>query len=216
MTSDPLFSRPLILIGAGGHAKVLHALAVAAGHNLLGVCDPRLASFGVTHWRGLAVLGGDEALENVDPQTVGLVNGIGQTVGSVTRRDVFERHLAAGFYFPILRHPMAWVAPCVKLAQGVQIMAGVIIQPEVQVGFNSIINTGASVDHDCFVGAHVHIAPGAVLCGGVSVGDDAFIGSGATIIQQLSIGDSGVVAAGATLARSLPASTVHRPYKSQY
>jgi len=212
---DSLDLRPLILIGAGGHAKVLHALAVAAGHNLLGVCDPHLASRGITHWRGLDVLGGDDVLQTVDPQTVALINGIGKTAGAVTRREVFERHLAAGFYFPVLKHPMAWVAPCVELAQGVQLMAGVIIQPEVQVGENTIINTGASVDHDCCVGSHVHVAPGAVLCGGVRVGDDAFIGSGAIVIQQLSIGDSAVIAAGTTLARSLPSNAVYKPYKSR-
>jgi sugar O-acyltransferase (sialic acid O-acetyltransferase NeuD family) len=195
----------LVMLGAGGHAKVMLSLASAAGLNVSGVCDPELAQQGSAEWRGIKVLGGDEALEALDPATVGLVNGIGQLVGSTARRRVFERLMTQGFRFPALVHPAAWVDSSAVLNDGVQVMAGAVIQADTSVGANSIINTGASVDHDCYVGAHVHVAPGATLCGSVRVHDRAFIASGATVIQGLTVGEDAVVGAGAVLVRDLAA-----------
>lgn len=198
-------SLPLVMLGAGGHAKVLLSLAQAAGLNVSGVCDPELAHQGVGQWRGIKVLGGDEALDALDPTAIGLINGIGQLVGSAGRRSIFERLAAKGFRFPVLVHPVAWVDASVILHEGVQVMAGAVMQPDTEVGPNSIINTHASVDHDCCLGAHVHIAPGATLCGSVRVHDRAFIASGATVIQGRSVGEDAVVGAGSVLVRDLGA-----------
>lgn len=201
---------PLILIGAGGHARVLQELAQSAGLQFLGVCDPQLASQGEVAWRGLAVLGGDEALNGIDPGSVGLVNGIGQLVGGRIRRALHDRLRRAGFTFPTLVHPAAWVASSAMLADGVQIMAGAIIQPDSRIDSDVIINTRASVDHDCTIGQHVHIAPGATLCGGVLVGEGAFIGAGAVVIQGVRVGAGAVVGAGATLTNDLDAGLTMR------
>jgi sugar O-acyltransferase (sialic acid O-acetyltransferase NeuD family) len=201
-TNDSL---PLVMLGAGGHAKVLLSLAQASGLNVYGVCDPELAQQGSGHWRGIQVLGGDEMLDALDPESVGLINGIGQLVGSTGRRKVFERFKAKGFRFPILVHPAAWVDVSAVLNEGVQVMAGAVIQADATVGTNSIINTGASLDHDCCLGSHVHVAPGATLCGSVHVQDRAFVASGATVIQGLTIGEDAVVGAGTVLVRDLAA-----------
>lgn len=204
---------PLILIGAGGHASVLQELAQEVGRRFLGVCDPHLSSERVRTWRGLSVLGGDDALNHVNPIGVSLVNGVGQLVGSEARRDLFERLSSAGFTFSTLIHPAAWVSPSAKLAEGVQVMAGAIIQAGCSVDRNTIINTRASVDHDCTIGQHVHIAPGATLCGGVEVEDEAFIGAGAVVIQGLRVGSRAIVGAGATLSHHLDAGYLIRTAK---
>ncbi|WP_258377059.1 acetyltransferase [Pseudomonas soli] len=198
--SQPL---PIVLLGAGGHGKVLLALLRSLSLEVLGVSDPQLAGK-VADWQGIPVLGGDEALDHLDPATVGLVNGVGQVVGSSRRADIFYALRARGFRFPALVHPSAWVAPDVKLDEGVQIMAGAVVQPGVEIGANSVINSRASVDHDCIIGMCVHVAPGAVLCGGVNVASGAFVGAGATVVQGLMLGEKAVVGAGATVVRDLP------------
>lgn len=192
---------PLIVLGAGGHAKVLLALAAAAGWRIDGVCDPELAARGVPHWRGWPVLGDDEALARMDPAQVGVLNGIGQMVGASLRAALFARFRGLHFRFPAMVHPHAWVAPDVQLAEGAQVMAGAVIQPDTVIGANSIVNTGARIDHDCSIGNDVHIAPGAVLCGAVQVGDGAFIGAGAVLIQGVHVGAGAVVGAGALVLR---------------
>lgn len=193
----------LVMVGAGGHARVLHALGNAAGHVWAGVCDPELYRRGAATWHGLPVLGDDEALSKLDPAYFSLVNGIGQIVGGTQRKDVYERLRKLGLRFPALIHPTAWVADCTSLAEGVQIMAGAIVQPGCVIGANTIINTGASIDHDCKIGAHVHIAPGATLCGDVTVADGAFVGAGSTLVPGVSVGKSAVVGAGTVLTKAL-------------
>ncbi|KPA96665.1 sugar O-acyltransferase, sialic acid O-acetyltransferase NeuD family [Pseudomonas asplenii] len=200
--------KPLVLLGAGGHAKVLLSLIQALGLELLGVCDPALSRQGGALWRGVKVLGGDDALGVIDPLSVGLVNGVGQVVGGTGRRSIFIGLKEKGFYFPPLVHPAAWVDSTAALHEGVQVMAGAVIQADVSIGANSIVNTRSSIDHDCCLGADVHVAPGATLCGGVQVGDQAFIASGATVIQGLVVGEGAVVGAGSVLVRNLLARQV--------
>lgn len=196
-------TRPLVLLGAGGHARVLAALARAAGHPILGVCDPVLAANDLTCWEGLDVLGDDHALDQLAPDRVKLMLGVGQLTSGNLREKLYATWRARGYTFPVLVHPTAWVAPGVMLSDGVQVMAGVIIQPGCEIGENSIINTRASLDHDCKIGRDVHVAPGATLCGSVTVEDGAFIGAGATVIQGLRVGERAVVGAGVTLVRKL-------------
>lgn len=203
MTCPSNSDRKIILLGAGGHASVLVALLRATAAKLIGVCDPELFAQGVTNWRGIKVLGGDDVLAYEDPVQIWLVNGIGQVISGTLRADIYYRFSQAGFVFPPLVHPAAWVAPDVQLSEGVQIMAGAVVQPGVSIGPNTILNTGCRVDHDCVVGADVHIAPGATICGGVVIGDGTFIGAGSTIVQGIKVGIGAVVAAGATLRTDL-------------
>lgn len=191
-----------ILLGGGGHGRVVRALAEALGWRLVGLCDPGLPAG--SDWHGLPVLGDDSALAAQDPGAVALLNGIGRMPGQTGRRRLQEALAAKGFAFPPLVHPAAWVAPDTRLGPGAQVMAGAVVQPGCSIGAGAIVNTRAGIDHDGTLGADVHIAPGATLCGRVSVGDGAFIGAGATVIQGCRIGAGAMVAAGVTVAADLP------------
>jgi UDP-perosamine 4-acetyltransferase len=194
----------LLLLGAGGHARVVRALAAACGLEVAGVCDPALARDGAATWNGLPVLGDDSALEALPPTQTRLLNGLGQMPGSNIRARLHARLAAKGFTFPALAHPAAWVAPGVALGDGVQVMAGAMVQPGCDIGPGTIVNTRAGVDHDCRLGKDVHIAPGATLCGAVAVGDGAFVGAGATVLPGLRLGAGAMVAAGAVVTRDVP------------
>jgi UDP-perosamine 4-acetyltransferase len=205
--------RPWILLGAGGHAKVVLGLAHALSLRVIGVCDPSLASAGDTSWRGIPVLGDDRALALQDPRGVALLNGIGHVPGGTARQRIHDKLSADGFEFPALVHPGAVVDGTATLSEGVQVMAGAVVQADVSIGAGTIVNTGARVDHDCRIGRHVHIAPGAVLCGGVDVGDLAFLAASCTVLPLVRVGGSAIVAAGAVLAKSLGAGGAHRPHR---
>ena len=195
---------PIVLLGAGGHARVVRALLKCLGYDLLGVCDPELCASGRSSWCDLAILGDDSALAKMNPEKICLANGVGHSLGSTARQELFERMRLLGFGFPALIHPTAWVADDVQIDEGAQIMAGVVIQPNCTIGVNSIVNTRSSVDHDCQIGNHVHVAPGATLCGAVNVAAGGFVGSGATVIQQISIGRSAFIGAGTTVVQDVP------------
>lgn len=187
--------RPFILLGAGGHAKVV--LDILKDHNfeILGVCDPLLESYRDKAWRGIKVLGGDSFLRTMDPSQVVLANGIGITSRENLRKKIYCEFSGVGFAFPPLIHGASWVSSTATIESGAQIMAGAIIQADVLIGENSIINTGATIDHDSEIGAHTHIAPGVTICGNVSVGESSFIGSKSVILEGSLINASSFIRA---------------------
>jgi sugar O-acyltransferase (sialic acid O-acetyltransferase NeuD family) len=193
-------SFPIILIGSGGHAKVLAAALLATSVEVLGLTDINPQRWG-SFVCGFKVLGDDGILLQYSPRTVCLANGIGAMGLPVERRRVYEKYKALGFTFSSIVHPSAVISSEVELSEGVQVMAGAVIQPGVRIGENSIVNTGATVDHDCEIGPHVHLAPGVALCGGVRVGAGTHIGAGATVIQNVQIGSDSVVGAGAVVLK---------------
>jgi serine acetyltransferase len=83
-------------------------------------------------------------------------------------------------------------------------MAGTVVNSDTSIGANAIINTKASIDHDCVLGECVHMAPGSTLCGEVKVGSCTFVGAGATVIPCCTIGSDVTVGAGAVIVRDVP------------
>jgi sugar O-acyltransferase (sialic acid O-acetyltransferase NeuD family) len=195
---------PIIVLGAGGHAKVLIDALIALKAQILGATDADQNTHG-NSILGVPVLGGDDIIFEHDTNSVVLVNGIGSTGVTPHRKEIYHRFLNAGYTFQTIVHPSAIIGTETDISDGVQILAGAIIQPGCRIGSNSIINFSACVDHDCRIGTNIHIAPGVGLSGGVTVGDDAFIGAGATVLQYLSIGSGALIAAGATVVSDVSA-----------
>lgn len=192
----------IIIIGAGGHAKVLLNALQMSPVNVLGLTDTNETKHGSTIL-GCPVLGDDAIIDTYDNNSVRLIIGIGSTKPGPGRRDAFESFQSKGFDFLTCVHPSAIVAPDIELGQGSQIMAGAVLQPGCTIGMNTIVNTRASVDHDCQVGDHVHIAPGAVLGGAVNIDHGSHIGTHATIIENVRVGSDVMVAAGACVIANL-------------
>ena len=196
----------VIVVGAGGHARVLIDALQRAGIQILFATDADPAKHGQSVL-GVPVIGGDEALAAHTPGSVHLVVGLGSVGADGPRRAVFERLAGNGHRFATVIHPSAVVAPDVTLLEGAQVMAGAVVQTGSRIGRNAIVNTGACVDHDCRIGNHAHVAPGVTLSGGVEIGEGAFVGVGACVIQSVRVGQGSVVAAGAVVIRDVPAGT---------
>lgn len=197
--------KPVILMGAGGHAKVLLDVLLVTGHIVLGVIDPKLARQKQEYWRGIPVLGDDPALMSYAPEEVMLANGIGNLPGQTRRKDLYNKYREQGYQFATVAHPSAVLSTGVQLYEGAQIMAGVILQPDVVIGENTLVNTGARIDYDCLIGAHCHLAPGVMFSSGVKVGDGCYAGVGAIVVQGCTMGNGSVLGTGTTLRVNLPA-----------
>jgi sugar O-acyltransferase (sialic acid O-acetyltransferase NeuD family) len=196
-------SRTVLVVGAGGHARVLVDSLRRAGVAVAGflAAEPSLHGRQIS---GLPVIGGDEKLDGFPPDTVVLANGIGSVDVPTRRREAFERLTVAGYAFMRIVDKSALVGGEVELEAGVQVLAGAIVQTGARLGRNVVVNTGAIVEHDCVVEAHCHVATGARLGGAVVVGTGCHIGSGATVIQGIRIGAGALVAAGAVVAHDVP------------
>lgn len=190
-----------VILGAGGHGRVLMAAIRRMGGRLAGLIDPGMAPG--TLVLGVPVLGDDAWLAGADPAEIHLANGLGLAGWPTARQTVFETWSGRGFRFPVIVDPSAVVAEQAVLGEGCQILPGVIIQPGAAIGRDTIINTRAVIEHDCRIGAHSHIAPGAVLCGNVQVGSRAHVGAAAVIRQGLRVGDDAMVGIGAAVVKDV-------------
>jgi sugar O-acyltransferase (sialic acid O-acetyltransferase NeuD family) len=124
--------------------------------------------------------------------------------GGADRLEIDRRMRAEGLLPLTVRHRFSYVSSDATQDEGSQVLAGSILGANARIGKQTILNTNASVDHDCIVGDGVHIAPGATICGEVAIADCAFIGAGATILPRLSIGSGAQIGAGAVVTRDLP------------
>jgi sugar O-acyltransferase (sialic acid O-acetyltransferase NeuD family) len=190
---------PLLLIGAGGHARVLIDVAERQGRfQIHGLLDERPRDPGAT-LMGYPILGGRERLDRRTLPSHAIV-----AIGSPSQRAAWQEALEElGFQLAVLVHPSAQIGRDVELGAGSVVMAQVAVNSGTRVGRGAILNTGASIDHDCELGDFVHVAPGARLAGGVRVGARAHIGIGSCVIQNLAIGSHAVVGAGAAVVRSV-------------
>lgn len=180
----------LVLLGAGGHAKVVAEAARAAGWSVLGFLDPgRTVGERVLD---LPVLGAGDEFSQFDDD-VAFVPAIGD--GRIRWREFQLLRHGVGRIATVV-HPAAVVSPSATVGPGSVVMAGAVVQAQTRIGAASIVNTGATVDHDCVVGDGVMIAPGATLCGGVRVGDFSFVAAGAVVIPGVTLGRSVFIGAG--------------------
>lgn len=194
-----LMNNPIIILGNGGHASVLSEILLLQGRQILGFTAPEEQR----NCYGLGYLGTDEMIRTFKPEKVDLVLGLGTVNISYVRQSIFENLKNQGYTFATCVHPTAIISSSAKLAEGVQVMAGAIVQPHVQIRENTIINTGSIIEHDCVIGAHVHVAPGVTLSGSVRIGDYSHIGTGSSVIQGIEIGGNSLVGAGAVVISNI-------------
>lgn len=192
-------SKPVIIVGNGGHARVLIEILLMKKKQILGYTAPTEEQ----NPYHIAYLGTDEMILQYEPERIELVNAIGSIFTTKMRANIFTFFKLKGYRFCTIIHPSAIVSNTAVLGEGVQIMAGAIIQPFVRIGDNTIINTSASIDHDCYIGDHCHIAPGCVLSGSVTVGKGTHIGTGTNIIQNIKIGKNVIIGAGSLVLRNI-------------
>ena len=184
----------MILYGASGHAKVIidtleknnEIVSLLIDDNkqiteLLGYrvsCDYNATFLNYSNEKFIVSIGNNKIRKKI-------VSLIKHDFGQVISRDtVVSKHS--------------------KVGVGSVIFSGAIIQAGTKIGEHCIVNTKASVDHDCLIADFVHIAPGSTICGGVSIGEGSFIGAGAIILPNIKIGNRVTVGAGAVVVSNIP------------
>lgn len=192
--------KPLLILGAGGHAKVLAEAALACGlaSHLAFLDDRPIGS--VLGWPVLGPLALVRAasLQQQWPQAVVAIGD------AATRLSWLDQLQGLGFALPVIAHPRAQISPSARIGAGSVLFAQAVVQAESTLGRGVILNTACSVDHDCRLDDGVHICPGARLGGEVAVGPRSWIGIGASVVQRIRIGGQVTVGAGAAVVSDLP------------
>jgi sugar O-acyltransferase (sialic acid O-acetyltransferase NeuD family) len=194
---------PLMIMGAGGHAKVVADAVLAAAPDAAPVVADANAELA-----GRVLLG--SLVVQPAAQAMQVSTQFHVAIGSNTvREDITQRCIEAGMRARSVIHPSASVSPFATVAAGSFVAAHAVVGPAAVVGQGCIINHGAVVDHDCVVGDFSHIAPNATLGGGVQIGKRVLIGAGATILPKVLVGDDCIVGAGAVARGNLRSGGVY-------
>lgn len=178
----------MFLYGASGHAKVIIDILKANGMEIEGLLDDNPD---VTELMGYKVLHG-----------VNDVSSLIISIGNNRIRKMIAERLETRFEKAV--HPSAIMSPSAKVGDGTVVMQGAIVQACAEIGKHCIVNTGASVDHECVLEDYVHVSPHSTLCGNVHVGEGAWIGAGTTVIPGVKIGKWSVIGAGSVVVRDIP------------
>lgn len=191
----------IIIIGGGGHAKVLISIIKKSLlFEIVGYVDFRDQG----KILGLGYLGNDSILGNYFCE--GIENaaiGIGQVNVTCKRFEAVNKIKEIGFKFPVIISKDAIVNEGTFIEEGTQIFDGVVINTGTRIGKFSIINTHSTVEHDCKIGNFCHIATNAVLSGGVEVGEFSMIGSNSVVVQYKKITANCMIGSGCVVTKDI-------------
>jgi len=189
----------IVVIGGGGHAKVVVSTLIDLHITIQGVYDDDPRKWG-QDLCGVKIIGPLSDIDDSVEKKAIMAIGDNRMRSTIARR--FER-----YKWMTLVHPRSFVHPTVSLGEGTVVFAGVVVQPDTVIGSHCIINTNATVDHDCVIGSYAHLGPGTCLAGGVSVGEGTFLGIGAVAIAGAVIGNWSIVGAGGAVTAKIPDNT---------
>lgn len=178
----------MYLYGASGHAKVIIDILRANQIEINGLVDDNP---NVQELLGISVLHQSNGLS---PFII--------SIGNNQIRKTIAEQLKTSFGKAI--HPSAIISPNSLIDEGTVVMQGAIVQSCATIGKHCIINTGASVDHECVIKDYVHISPHATLCGNVHVGEGSWVAAGSVVLPGVKIGKWSVIGAGSVVAKDIP------------
>jgi len=182
----------MLLYGASGHAKVVLDCLESETKEIEGIFDDDISK---KRLLGYQVLGkydsnkfsGEEIIISIGD------NGIRKKVTEIVKHK-----------FGNTQHGSATISKNVSIKEGTVIFHKAILQSSVKVGKHVIINTAASIDHDCLIEDFVHVSPNATLCGNVKIGVGTHVGAGAVIIPNITIGKWSMIGAGSVVTKDVP------------
>ena len=201
--SGPMQKLRLVILGSGGHAKVIAEIfEESSTYDIIGYTSlsATVPLFDYPY------LGTDDALPTLFAS--GITHAFPAIGSNRIRHRMLTELLALGFALPnaISRH--AIVSPRTTLGSAIAIMPGAIVNVDSVLGDGAILNTACSVDHDGHIGTCAHIAPGAHLAGNVTVGDGAFLAAGSCAVPGMKIGAWATVGAGGVVIRDIEPNSV--------
>lgn len=193
----------LIIIGAGGHAKVVIDIVDKNQYDIIGILDKDEEHLHEMV-NGVEIIGSDQDAKNYFEKGVQYAFiGVGHLGHSDVRTKLFEKLKTIGFSMINIIAPGVYIADSCSLGEGNLIMPNCVINAEANIGHNNIVNTGAIIEHEVFIGNNVHLAPGTIIAGRSRVEDGTFVGAGSVIIQNLEIGKNSIIGAGSTVLSSV-------------
>ena len=178
--------KKIILLGGGGHCKsVIDVIEQEKKYKIHGIVDkPKFLGSKIL---GYKVIGSDLDLEYLAKKYKNAIITVGQIQSPLVRIKLFNLARKAGFKFPPIISPRAYVSKYSRIGMGTIVLHNVVVNSNVSIGNNCIINTKSLIEHDCEISDHCHISTCATINGSVKIRSKCFIGSNATVRDGITI-----------------------------
>ena len=175
--------KTIVLIGAGSHAHAcIDVIEQCKKYSIIGLISENKKLMAKV--LGYSLIGTDKELKKISKKIKHAIISVGQIKTSKIRINLYEKAIEAGFKFPVITSPYAYVSPRAKIGEGTIVMHGAVINANAIIGKNCILNTNCVIEHDATIYDHCHVSTGAILNGKVSLGRGSFVGSGSIIKQD--------------------------------
>ena len=190
--------KKVVIIGAGGHAKVIADIIEKSGDEIVGFLDDN-KELGTTVINNYKIIGdlNNRFTMAVTKKDVEFIIAIGDN----KKREEISHSPNLKFYTAI--HPSAQIGLDVEIKEGTVVMANVCINSSAKIGKHCIINTGAIIEHDNIIQDFVHISPNVSLGGTVKVGENTHVGIGTTVKNNIEICNNCTIGAGAVVVKNI-------------
>lgn len=192
--------KPLVLVGAGGHAVAAAEVAIRAGREIAGLLTREAGEESNLPW---PVLGDDGWLDGPMAPDHDFLVAVGMTDCGPLRARLYAALIDRGLPVATIVSPDATISPTAELLPGTIVMHRAVIGAGARIGANVIVNTAAVIEHGAVVGDHAHVSTGALVNGECAVGPGGLVGSGAILLQGVRLAANVALGAGAVAVRDL-------------
>lgn len=188
----------VVIIGAGGHAKVIADIIKKSGDTIVGFLDDnkKIGEHIILNYKVIGNLADRISISKSNPDYEFII-----AIGDNKKREEISHSPNLKFYTAI--HPSAQIGLDVEIQEGTVIMANACINSSAKIGKHCIINTGAIIEHDNIIEDFVHISPNVALGGTVKIGKSTHVGIGSTIKNNITICENCKIGAGAVVVKDI-------------
>ena len=199
----------IAIFGTGGHAKSIYDIVK---RKKIYFFDNSKKKFEISN-KTFEVIGDYKKMLVYKKKISKVIIAIGN---NKIRESYYKYFKKNKFKFSAIVHPRSYFGIGVEIGEGTVLMPGSIVNTDTFIGNNCIINSNASIDHDCVIKDHTHICPGVTIAGNVEIGKNCWIGLGSKIIENCKIGDNVFVAAGTLITKNIKSNSFLKGVPGRY
>ena len=187
-------SKTVVIIGTGGHGKVIADMICRVGDKVAGFLDDGIAEGNKV--MGFPVLGNIVRCKDLQEYEFTIALG-----NNLLRKKLSAEYDFLKWYSP--QHPQSCRSQFSSIGEGSSLHAFAVVNPDSAIGKHCIINTGAIVEHDCRIGDFCHMAPNSAIGGGVTIEENVFIGLGSAVRNAIHITSDVIIGCGSTVVKDI-------------
>ena len=193
----------LLIIGAGGHGKVVYDIAESMKKfdEIYFLDDAVKGSF----YKSKVIGNVNDVSNYLDDHS--FIVAVGNNKVRKSIQEILKKQQAK---IEFLIHSSVIISNSVTIGEGTVVMPNVVVNADAKIGAGAILNTACVIEHDCNIGDFCHISPNATICGTVNMGQNTWIGAGSTVINNINICDNVIIGANSVVVSNVQNADIYK------